>query len=374
MNYLISLLVILQINSAFARDVQEVNVAYVGGLSGPGVGAPASAAYKILKLYFEGEAKQNHLKGYKISLKPYDNQFEPSKNLEIFTQLKNDKIDIVTGIHYSNDGLIIVPLLENAEIPTIITTASHPSLVNGRKFIHRVCFSDVDQARVIVDGINKRSRGNIFIIRDVRNTFSVNLTKLVEDIFKIQKPSKQISIIDASRGQIDLQKILPNLDHIKNDDVLFLTTNVPDSALILYELNKKNLHPLIFGTDAWANLEIEEALKSYKLIDTNAYYASHWIFDLQNKDWLYMNKLAKSEKLFVDRFISDPILTYEAGKLIVATLNSITKFNRKLFNEKIRNQSVPGVLGPIRIKGNGESTRVPSLVRISHSKIVGPAY
>lgn len=364
------LLVVFISTQAFAQT--EVQIGYVAGLSGPGVGETAQAAYKVLKAYVDQVNKSGELKNYKLVVKSYDNEFEPSKNLEIVSQMAQDKISVVTGIHYSNDALVIAPILEQKSIPTIVTTATHPDIVAGRKFIHRISFSDNDQARVLGQGLLSKSKGRIFIIKDVKNSFSITLTELVAKHIKRVSKKREVIIIDVERGHIDGRSLLEKFKDVKIDDGLLITTNVPDSALILKELNKAGKLPVIFGSDAWASLEIEEALASYNLVNISAYYTSLIIPNAAVDQWRELQAVAKSANVQINSYLADPIVTFEAAKIIIKVLKQMPVFDILEFNRRIRLARITGPYGEVRLAKNGESLRSPVLVKIRNSKIMGP--
>ena len=345
----------------------EIKIAYIAGLSGPGVGVQAQLAYKTLKEYFDEVNAGGSLPQYQLSLTAYDNQFEPSRNLEVFQKLKNDKIDIVTGIHISNDGLVLAPLLEEAKIPTLITTASNPAIIDGRKFINRLCFTDSQQTKVLTDRILSHGSGSVYLVRDVKNSFSISLVDMIKNVVQLRSPKRKIVVIDVSRGEIDFQKLKPTLKALDHKDSLFLSTNVPDSALIMSELYQAGLEPQLYGSDSWASLEIKEALKSLHVKKYKAVYPAHFIKDLKNPDWIYLNQLAEKAKISISPSLADPIITYDSGKLIVQILKTMPTFEKAAFARKIRVSSSIGILGPLSILKNGESNRLPSLIQITQS-------
>lgn len=359
-------------NNTYAAEKKEIiKIAYIGGLSGPGVGKQAAHAFTLLSELIKITNDSNKLKYFKLELHPYDNQFIHSKNIEIATDVAKDGMKIVTGIHYSNDALILAPLLENFKIPTLITTASHPEVIGDKKYIHRLCFSDINQAKVISSGLAKADYKQIYFVRDTNNSFSITLTKLIlEDLKKITK-DVNFEIIDVTRNEIDTNKF-KKLELHKNSAV-FLSTNVPDSAQIIMILHNKRIKTDYWGSDAWSSLEIEKALENYNLKSVKAKYTSHWVPNYRESAWLDILNLGLELNVEVSPYLADPIITYEAGLLIIEILSRMKSFNTELFNNQIRKTKLNGIYGPIKINSNGESERQPFLIEIKNSKISGLA-
>lgn len=360
-------------DSAFAstKPKQKLLIGYIGGISGNGVGVLSNQSFLVLKELFKEAMTKSELANFDIEVRPYDNGYEPSRNLDLFQKIVQDKVDIITGVHYSNDGLIVAPLAEEAGIPTLITSASHPKIIAGRTFVHRICFSDEAQADVLAKAILHSKPRRLFIIKDTKNSFSIDLAASVANRVLATSNSLPVKTIDVQRGNILSNVFADNEDPLTMMDLVFLTTNAQDSATIIAQINRKKEMPQILGSDAWASLEITSALKLLGLNKIDATYPASIVSSINSKEWKQFQGISKNLGFVASTEMADPITTFEAGLHMISILKTMKTFNRHEFNRLVRSVSSRGIFGPIKINANGESDRSPELIKIKNSKIIG---
>lgn len=144
----------------------EVTIGFMGDLTGTDSGLvipPKQGAQLAIEQYNATNPK------VKIKLKPYDSQGKAEQATTLAQgAVKNDKIVGLIGPAFSGESQSVVPILEEAKIPSVTPSATNTTLgEKGWKFWHRVVADDSVQsggaANFLVNSVKAKK---IFTVSD----------------------------------------------------------------------------------------------------------------------------------------------------------------------------------------------------------------
>ena len=106
-----------------ANESEPVRIAYVGGLTG-NFGQAAQKSLKALQMVAREFNASGGIRGRAIEILPYDTKFSPVTNISIFNNILKSGAVAITGIHASNDGLILGELAEKHHLPMMVASCN----------------------------------------------------------------------------------------------------------------------------------------------------------------------------------------------------------------------------------------------------------
>ncbi|MEA3507638.1 MAG: ABC transporter substrate-binding protein, partial [Synergistota bacterium] len=148
----LSVLLLLALSgSAFAADVVKIghSVSLTGGASMWG-----QSEARALDMLIEKINESGGVLGKQIEVVRYDNRNDAVESVNVARRLVNDDVVAVIGPAQSGNSIATAPVLERAEAPMVVTTATNPYVTidqktdKVRQFAFRPCFIDPFQGTV----------------------------------------------------------------------------------------------------------------------------------------------------------------------------------------------------------------------------------
>ncbi len=347
-----------------------IRIGYVGGLSGNDVGQSALFSLEAMRTYFASVNAKGGIRGRQIEIVPLDNRGLPQDNYTLFEKAKEMKLVALTGVHFSNDGLILNKLAEENQIPLLIVTASHPDIVSNRKFVARACFSDVNQAADLSRlSLQKLKAKKVILITDVRNSFSLYISsRFKEEVAKTN--AKLLKEIKVSKGEVNFTAAVNEVLSGPKPDLILFTTPAKESAIMLTELTSRGLTKTNFvGTDAWESVDILKILRSLGQT-VPIYFAGHWIPDLNHPDWRMLAEGIKAKfQTELSPYLCDPVVSWDAAKLLNAALESCPSYSGEAMMKCLKSVETNGLTGHLKIRPDGESHKPVFIFRVRGNKV-----
>lgn len=354
-----------------AEASSSILIGYVGGLSGQDVDQAALFSYEAMRSYFEEVNSKGGIKGRKVEIIPLDNKGLPQENHAVFQEAKRRQVTLLTGVHFSNDALVLNDLAEANQIPLVVVTASHPDVVANRRYVARSCFNDVTQAAELSRlAFQKLKAKRISIVTDVRNRFSTYIAEAFKK--SAQKAGvKLVKEVNVSKGEVsqNLAQAADELANAGSTDLILFTTQARESTLLLSELSKRRVKSNFLGTDAWESANILKMLES---LDQKypIYFAGHWVPDLGNSDWKKLASAIQSKfKTALSPYLCDPVISFDTARLIEQSLKNCADLKPQSIMRCLKSTEVLGLTGPLKISEDGESHRPVYLFRGQGTKV-----
>lgn len=149
-----------------AGDPNAIKIGFMGDLTGESSGI-VIPGHNGAKLAVDEYNKTNPPR--KIELKDYDSQGSPDQAVPLAQQaLNTDKIVALIGPAFSGESRGVVPILEQAKIPSVSQSATAANLATrGWKYWHRVVANDDYQGPAIADFLARVTNAkSAFVISD----------------------------------------------------------------------------------------------------------------------------------------------------------------------------------------------------------------
>lgn len=177
----------------------------------------------------------------------------------------------VIGERASTMSLVIAPMLQQAGIPMITPSSTHPDITRAGDYIFRVCFTDTFQGAALADFARRDLKARrVAVLTNASLKNSVELSRRFIERFRSQGGEVLLELdyvsdtrkFDAIIGK--LQALAP--------DLLFIPGGPEDSAALMRQARALGLKTPFLGGDAWN----EDMYVLAGAAIEGAYSAVHW--------------------------------------------------------------------------------------------------
>ena len=249
---------LLACGAAFASDVVRIghSVAMTGGASMWGQSEARAVDMMVARLNAEGG-----ILGRQIEIVRYDNRADAQESVNVARRLVRDGVVAVIGPAQSGNAIATRPILERAQIPMIVTTATNTFVTIDQRtgqvapFAFRPCFIDPFQgtvaARFAIDRLEARTAA---IIHDVGSDYGQWLARYFEEAFTSR--GGEVLTREAFRSaELDYRAQLGRIREL-NPDVLFIPTNQSQAAMAARQARDLGITAVLLGGDNWGSPDL----------------------------------------------------------------------------------------------------------------------
>ena len=307
------LLLFVLAGSAFAADPIRIGhtVSLTGGASMWGQ-SEANALDMLVKKINAGGG----VLGRQIEFVRYDNRNDAVESVNVAKRLVSDGVVAVIGPAQSGNSIATAPVLERAQIPMVVTTATNPYVTMDqrsgkvRPYAFRPCFIDPFQgtvaARFAVTDL-KATKGAI--LYDVGSDYGQWLAKYFEEAF-VEKGGKIVAKEAFRTDELDYRAQLGKMKDLA-PDVIFIPTSQKEAAMAAKQARDLGLTAVLLGTDNWGSPDLIELGGS--AID-GGYFVN--LADLADPD--IQDFVAEYKALYGDEpVLPNPVMAQDALLMIV---------------------------------------------------------
>ena len=307
------LLLFVLAGSAFAADPIRIGhtVSLTGGASMWGQ-SEANALDMLVKKINAGGG----VLGRQIEFVRYDNRNDAVESVNVAKRLVSDGVVAVIGPAQSGNAIATAPVLERAQIPMVVTTATNPYVTMDqrsgkvRPYAFRPCFIDPFQgtvaARFAVTDL-KATKGAI--LYDVGSDYGQWLAKYFEEAF-VEKGGKIVAKEAFRTDELDYRAQLGKMKDLA-PDVIFIPTSQKEAAMAAKQARDLGLTAVLLGTDNWGSPDLIELGGS--AID-GGYFVN--LADLADPD--IQDFVAEYKALYGDEpVLPNPVMAQDALLMIV---------------------------------------------------------
>jgi len=294
--------------TAFAADVVKIGhtVSLTGGASMWGQSEARAVDMMVRKLNAEGG-----ILGRQIEIVRYDNRGDSIEAVNIARKLVGDKVAAVIGPSTSGNSIATIPVLERANIPMVVTTATNPYVTIDQKteqvrtYAFRPCFIDPFQgtvaARFAVDRLGAKKAALLY---DVGSDYGQWLAKYFDEAFLAR--GGEVVAREAFRSEeLDYRAQLGKIKEL-NPDVIFIPANQKEAAMAAKQARDLGIDAILLGGDEWGSPDLID-------LGGEAINGSYFVnlADLEDPD--IQDFLAEYRQEFgVDPVLPNPIMGQDA--------------------------------------------------------------
>ncbi len=246
--------------TAFAADPIRIGhtVSLTGGASMWGQSEANALDMLVKKINADGGVL-----GRQIEFVRYDNRNDAVESVNVAKRLVSDGVVAVIGPAQSGNAIATAPVLERAQIPMVVTTATNPYVTMDqrsgkvRPYAFRPCFIDPFQgtvaARFAVTDL-KATKGAI--LYDVGSDYGQWLAKYFEEAF-VEKGGKIVAKEAFRTDELDYRAQLGKMKDLA-PDVIFIPTSQKEAAMAAKQARDLGLTAVLLGTDNWGSPDLIE--------------------------------------------------------------------------------------------------------------------
>lgn len=369
--FLVAAIVINLSNRSTEANEGSIKIAYIGGLSGRNSEA-SQRSLNALRLVVEQFNKEGGVSGKPVEILAFDNESSPIKNLSIFRKAKLEGAIAITGVHISNDGILLADMAEKEKIPLVVASATNPEISTNRHFVVQVCFTDDYEGDLLAQFALKDLKArNIITVTDVSDNASSRVAKAFLQAVR-SRGGNILKTYLIRTGYQDFSEIVSSIKSLAAVDLIFVSASSVESIFLLHQINRAAIHTSILGTDNWQNQDLAEGLHSLGDTVTTAIFPAHWhdrLAGSTSKKFLREYETRYRQRL--SAFDADPALTYDAGKLLLVALRKAGSQDPSKIMSAIRSISLDGATGTIRFNSAGQPIKDVFFLRMV-GRIVEP--
>ncbi len=251
-----------------------------------------------------------------------DDAHDPELTVQVTKKLiTEDHVLALVGYPSSVVAIPAAAVAEEAGIPMISSSSTHPETTQGKTFVFRVAFIDSFQGWVLAKFAREELQATRAAVLYNRDTdYSSSLATIFQESF--ENLGGQVVALESystnanANATIDWKPQLAVL--AKHQPEVIILPNYEDKVVVQAELIRtQGITATLIGADAWSYIEPEDF--ALPALD-EAYYSAHWSPDIASKTaQAFMGA-------YYDAYNSIPLenaaLTYDAFGLLFQTIQS----------------------------------------------------
>lgn len=219
--------------------------------------------------------------GRKIRIVVEDDQSKPGQPSAAVKKLINsDKAIAILGEIASSKSLEAAPICQQAKIPMISPGSTNPRVTEVGDYVFRVCFIDPFQGTVMAKfTLDNLKAKKVAILTDVRNDYSVGLTKYFKEYFTAH--GGQVAMERSFSGGGTDKDFRAQLTAVKGvqPDAIFVPGYYTEAGLIAKQARSLGIKVPLMGGDGWDSPKLSEIGGS--AVD-GCYFSTHFSAQDQN--------------------------------------------------------------------------------------------
>lgn len=293
--------------------------------------------------------------GLPISYKTFNDRRDYRHAIEVSNKIVVEKFDIAIGATLSSQALIISKILNENGIFFFAPLATHPDVVQGKKYSVRLPFSDEKQGRVLGEyaaRLVKENKARILVLENLSQPYSTFLSTSFRkrvSVLKKQSLIESYSFLDGGFNEKDLfEKLKTYQPHLIFAPVYSAEAAQAYNNAVLALTDKS----IFLAADAvGANDRLLAAVNVFK-------DSIPFLFVQHNPRFYVGKNVSKFRELYSKKCSIYPdtmnvAAGYDVASATVDVIRS-KRFAIERFLEILRRNQFDGVLGKLKFDVNGE--------------------
>ena len=322
-----------------------IKLGWVGSLSGD-VAIWGTSEFDTMKMLVAETNKNGGVLGKQVQIIGYDSKGDPQETMNVVRRLTSeDHVVGIIGPNASGGSIAAAPIVEDAKVPMISTSATNPkvTVVNGkvRPYNFRACFIDPYQGSVAASyALDKLKYKTAAVITNVGDEYSQGLTEFFVKYFK-EHGGKIVSQEGFNNGDVDFRALLSKVQATK-PDVIFVPTLFKEAALIANQARELGINTQLLGGDGWPS---DQLFKMAGKAVVGSYVVNHLDFndpEVQPYKQAYHALYGKDPEL-------NAYLAYDAYSMMIDAIKRAGSADPEKITEALNTCSIKGITGQINI-------------------------
>ncbi|MFZ2636871.1 MAG: ABC transporter substrate-binding protein [Rectinemataceae bacterium] len=195
-------------------------------------------------------------KMYKLEAIGYDDKGDSTEAVNVAKRLTSqDKVVAIVGPQGSGEAIPIAPVVNEAKVPTVATTATNPKVTvtesgSVNPYMFRACFTDPYQGSVAATfAYEKLGKRKAAIFMTVDDAYSAGLTQFFKESFT-KMGGEIVAEVSFTAGEKDFRAPLTKIK-AANPDVIFSPNYYTDVALSAKQARELGIGVVMLGGDGW---------------------------------------------------------------------------------------------------------------------------
>jgi branched-chain amino acid transport system substrate-binding protein len=307
--------------------------------------------------------------GKKVELVIVDNKSDKTEAANAVQRLVDkDKVTAVIGSWGSGFSMAAGPIVKQAKIPAMGTSATNPLVTKGNEFYFRVCFIDPFQGTVMANyAYNTLKAKKVAIIQDVSSDYAVGLAKYFTDAFK-KLTGDDKSIISVSNYNTGDQDFTAQLTNIKaqKPDAIFAPGNFTEPALVIKQARQLGITAPFIGGDTWETPQfIEIGKEAVEGVTFSTFFATEKPITKESEKFLaeFKKEYGGKEPAAV------AALGYDAYLILIQALERVGSADSvKLRDELAKTKDFQGAAGVVNFDENRDAVKSAVIKEVKNGK------
>ncbi len=347
--------------AGFSLRAQEIPVGQYASLTGSEATFGINSSNGVA-LALEEVNKTGVLGGRKIKVITEDDQSKPGQPSSAVKKLiSSDNVVAVIGEIASSRSLEAAPICQEAKIPMVSPGATNARVTEVGDYIFRVCFIDPFQGTVMAKfALDHLKAKKVAILTDVRNDYSVGLTKYFKEYFESHGGTVVLER-SFSGGGTD-KDFRAQLTSIKaaQPDAIFVPGYYTEAGLIAKQARSLGIKVPLLGGDGWDSPKLSEIGGS---AIEGSYFSTHFSPKDSNP------KVQDFVKKYQEEFHTMPDgmapLGYDAMMVLAQAINTAGSTDgAKIRDALAATKDFDGVTGKITIDKNRNATKAAVVLKV----------
>ncbi|MBL9190191.1 MAG: ABC transporter substrate-binding protein [Opitutaceae bacterium] len=351
--------------SATSSGAEPIKFGEIESMTGKEA-AFGQSAHKGIVLAVEEINAKGGLLGRPVVIVLQDNQSRAGESATIAKKLASrDKVAVVLSGAISSQCNEAGPVLQNAKVPFLATTATDASVTEAGNYVFRNCFVDEFQGAVMAKFARENLKlRRVALLTSASAIASVNLSKIYRKKFTAlggEIPVEQ----KYSEGDKDFRAQLTAIK-ASGADGLFVPGYYTEAALVCRQARDLGLNIPIFGTDGW---EAPELVAIGGKAVEGTYYSTHYTSENTSPE------VVDFVKKFRARFsgeVPDSMapLAYDAALIAAAAITRAgTTDGPKVRAAIAATKDFPGITGRTTIDAQRNASKDAVIVTVRDGRI-----
>lgn len=298
--------------------------------------------------------------GKQVSVKLEDDGGLPEQAATAVKKLiTQDNVLAVLGEVASSRSLAAAPICQKAGVPMISPSSTNPKVTEVGDYIFRTCFIDPFQGTVCARFARTEQKAkSAAILTDVKNDYSVGLTKFFKDEFT-KSGGSIVAEESYSEGDNDFRAQLTSIKG-KNPDVIFIPGYYTEVGNIAKQARSLGMKQTLIGGDGW------DSPKLYEIGGAavqGSYFSTH--YSPQSKDPRVQKFVANYKQKFQETPDALAAVAYDAAYIMCDAIKRAGSTDRDKIRDAIaKTKNFPGVTGSITIDAQRNAVKPAVILQV----------
>ncbi len=293
---------------------------------------------------------------YRIKLIEADNESSTDGARRAAQKLIDEKVIAAIGSYSSSLSLAAINTLQNARIPTVSATSTHPRLTYNNDYSFRICPIDPLIATIIANYVYKNGYETSAILTCRNSENSTSLTNFFRMAYT-KLGGKIVVEHTFNSGDSNFDQVMERIKQ-SGAEFIFAPSSVIDGSKIIDASRKAGLNAKVGASDTWESLS---------LINSSSSNAEGAIFATFYNERNIGTEETEKFKKEIGGYLSfngfDTTVTsnlacgYDAYMAVYRALENMTKIDTEEMRFRIDDLQYNGLTGEIRFDENGDAIR-----------------